>query len=232
MTAVSEISNLVSQSNVEQSERSSSVPITSNRPIRKRVKRADRRERLESFVKKYRSLNLGKFPSPTSTQREIGGSYYSIKKMLQEIEYIEKGSTKENKKQITCDGALIPDTDIESSGSKEKSNDGITINQNFCEAPGLESGSNFDKKTNFRDSNIARDDAFNIATENDEKQKQNPSNDNFAFRDSESKVEKQNDGRRNITRDKREEDTELRNTASLWGNLKSLANVFMNMWKK
>ncbi|KAL8234205.1 hypothetical protein R6Q59_020305 [Mikania micrantha] len=153
---VSEISNVVSQSNVQQSERSSSVPVTSNRPIRKRVKRADRREMLESFVKKYRSLNLGKFPSPTSTQREIGGSYYSIKKMLQEIEYIEKGSTKENKKQITCDDALIPDTDRESSGSKEKSNDQITINQNFCEAPDLESGSNFDKKTNTRDSNIAR----------------------------------------------------------------------------
>ncbi|KAI7739626.1 hypothetical protein M8C21_000695 [Ambrosia artemisiifolia] len=236
--AATEISNLVSGSNVEQSGRASAASLTSNRPIRKRINIAERRERLESFVNKYRAMNLGKFPSPTTAKKEVGGGYYSVKKMLQEMEYnfkmssvekgptteslnhvekgpttenlnhVEKGLNMENINQVKDDDFLSQEIAMASSASQEKSN--------------TDSGNN----------NITSDDTQKIATESDEKPEQNPRDDNFALKDPEPQVEKQPDGIRNVMRDKGEEDNELREKASLWGNLKSMANEFINMWKK
>ncbi|KAK9063070.1 hypothetical protein SSX86_016940 [Deinandra increscens subsp. villosa] len=234
---VTEVSNLVSRSNVEQSRCYSAAPITSNKPVRKKVNSAERRAMLESFVNRYRAMNLGRFPSPTSAQKEVGGSYYIIKKMLQEMEYnfkmssVEKGPTMENRRQIKGDDALSPERAMESSESQEKSNGQINIDQSLCEVPELESRSNFDKERDTGTSNIARDDT-NTANESDEKPKWNMRNDNFA-KDEESNVGKQSDEIRNITREEGEKDNELREKApSLWGNLKSFANEIVNMWKK
>ncbi|PPR93077.1 hypothetical protein GOBAR_AA27595 [Gossypium barbadense] len=38
----------------------------------------------------YKSLNGGKFPSVTAAQKEVGGSYYVVRKVLQELEYKSK----------------------------------------------------------------------------------------------------------------------------------------------
>ncbi|KAJ0764928.1 hypothetical protein HanPI659440_Chr08g0297701 [Helianthus annuus] len=243
-----EISNLVSESNVEQPGTSSAAPLNAKRPIRKRVNHTERRAMLESFVNRYRAMNLGKFPSPTTAQKEVGGGYYSIKKLLQEMEYnIEKkGPTEENIKhvekgpasqetshgQTTEKGPASQETSHSQTTEKETSNGQTTIDQNLCEDPGLESGSNNDKNIDTGNNNITRDDTQNFITKSDEKPEQNPSDDNFAFKDPESQVEEQPEGIRNAVRDKGEEDNELREKSSLWGNLKVMANDFFNMWKK
>lgn len=249
---VSEISSLVPGSNVQQSGWSSDAPST---PKRKRITSADRRALLEIYVNKYRAMNSGKFPTPTSAVKEVGGSYYSIKKMLQEMEYNFKSSCVETKKQ-TKDEDTTVSREIAVT-SQKVSNRQITMNQNLYEDAWLESAAaNLNKNSqkmeglepsasseDTRNNNITRDDTGNIATESHDQCDEKPEH-KFWFQDSESKVEQQHDhdGIRNINRDMPEsqKDEELKekeassssSSSSIWGNLKSLASGFINIWKK
>ncbi|KAF8407405.1 hypothetical protein HHK36_006536 [Tetracentron sinense] len=56
----------------------------------KKVLKEERRAMVESFVDKYKALNAGKFPTPSTARKQVGGSYYVIKKILQELEYKSK----------------------------------------------------------------------------------------------------------------------------------------------
>ncbi|TKY44970.1 lisH domain-containing protein isoform X1 [Spatholobus suberectus] len=57
---------------------------------RKRVTRHERRAMVESFVNKYRTENAGKFPKISDTKKQVGGSYYVIREIVQELEYKSK----------------------------------------------------------------------------------------------------------------------------------------------
>ncbi|KAJ8536624.1 hypothetical protein K7X08_035025 [Anisodus acutangulus] len=57
---------------------------------RKRISKEERREMMEAFVNKYRAMNGGKFPPPKAAMREVGGSYYTVKKIVQELQYNAK----------------------------------------------------------------------------------------------------------------------------------------------
>ncbi|KAI3517862.1 hypothetical protein L1887_17083 [Cichorium endivia] len=256
---VSEISSLVPGSNVQQCGWSSDAPST---PKRKRITSADRRALLEIYVNKYRGMNSGKFPTPTSAVKEVGGSYYSIKKMLQEMEYnFKSSSVKETKKETKAEDTVSKETVVESSTSQKVSNRRITMNQNLYEDAWLESAAaNLNKNSqkmeglepstsseDTRNNNITRDDTGNIATESHDQCDEKPEH-KFGFQDSESKVEQQHehehDGIRNINRDMPEsqkDEEELKekeasssssSSSSIWGNLKSLASGFINIWKK
>ncbi|VFQ78877.1 unnamed protein product [Cuscuta campestris] len=74
---------------------------------RRRVPKEERRAMVQNFVDKYRALNSGKFPTPSDAKNEVGGSYYTIKRIMQEIEYEWKMTT-QNK-----GGAQIKDTNVE-----------------------------------------------------------------------------------------------------------------------
>uniref|UniRef100_A0ACD5V3A8 Uncharacterized protein n=1 Tax=Avena sativa TaxID=4498 RepID=A0ACD5V3A8_AVESA len=58
--------------------------------VQKRVSKQERRARVEEFVKNYRSSHEGKFPSATSVRQQVGGSYYILWALLQELEYNSK----------------------------------------------------------------------------------------------------------------------------------------------
>ncbi|KAI4347392.1 hypothetical protein L6164_008208 [Bauhinia variegata] len=53
----------------------------------KRVSREERRAMVESFVKKYREMNAGKFPTISNTIKQVGGSHYFVKKIVQQLGY-------------------------------------------------------------------------------------------------------------------------------------------------
>ncbi|KAA0033854.1 hypothetical protein IC582_027750 [Cucumis melo] len=53
---------------------------------RKRVPIEKRRAMIESFVHKYKASNTGKFPSLATTFKEVGGSYYVVRKIIQELQ--------------------------------------------------------------------------------------------------------------------------------------------------
>ncbi|KAM7479548.1 hypothetical protein LguiA_027761 [Lonicera macranthoides] len=92
--AFTEISNLLRGSNIWWRGKSYAASVPSDTPkvkkVRKRVPKADRKVMVESFVDKYRAMNSGKFPSASDTYKEVGGSYYVIREMVQELEYKSK----------------------------------------------------------------------------------------------------------------------------------------------
>ncbi|XP_031103424.1 uncharacterized protein LOC116007007 isoform X1 [Ipomoea triloba] len=54
---------------------------------RKRVSKDERRAMVQAFVTKYRTMNSGKFPTPSIAKNEVGGSYYFVRSIVQELEY-------------------------------------------------------------------------------------------------------------------------------------------------
>ncbi|XP_047149488.1 uncharacterized protein LOC124821618 isoform X2 [Vigna umbellata] len=53
----------------------------------KRVPRHERRAMVESFVNKYRAENAGKFPTISDAQKQVGGNFYVVRAIIQELEY-------------------------------------------------------------------------------------------------------------------------------------------------
>ncbi|XP_060204368.1 uncharacterized protein LOC132632450 isoform X1 [Lycium barbarum] len=56
----------------------------------KRVTKEERKAMAEAFVNKYRTMNGGKFPPTKAAMKEVGGSYYTVKKIVQELQYNAK----------------------------------------------------------------------------------------------------------------------------------------------
>lgn len=52
-----------------------------------RIRRSkeERKGMIESFIKKYQSLNNGNFPSLNLTHKEVGGSFYTVREIVREI---------------------------------------------------------------------------------------------------------------------------------------------------
>ncbi|KAL3512972.1 hypothetical protein ACH5RR_025689 [Cinchona calisaya] len=106
-SAFSETSKLVRRSSVVQLRRSSvaasAVSDSSSEEVkrtRKRVSKDERRSMVESFVIKYRALNSGKFPTVSDTKKEVGGSYYLVRKIVQELQYESKMSSTSMRKEL------------------------------------------------------------------------------------------------------------------------------------
>ncbi|KAJ9175463.1 hypothetical protein P3X46_014014 [Hevea brasiliensis] len=55
------------------------------RKSRIRRSKGERKEMVESFIKKHQSLNNGNFPSLNLTHKEVGGSFYKIREIVREI---------------------------------------------------------------------------------------------------------------------------------------------------
>lgn len=66
----------------------------------KKVTRKQRKAMVLAFVEKYRALNDGKFPSAFCAKTEIGGSFYVVRSIIQELEYNHKRASLETKKEI------------------------------------------------------------------------------------------------------------------------------------
>lgn len=56
----------------------------------KKLSKEERRAMAEAFVNKYRAMNGGKFPPVKATMKEVGGSYYTVKKIVEEMQYNAK----------------------------------------------------------------------------------------------------------------------------------------------
>ncbi|KXG21536.1 uncharacterized protein LOC8055742 isoform X2 [Sorghum bicolor] len=52
----------------------------------KRVAKQERRIMIVEFVQKYRASNEGKFPSITYVRQQLGGSHYTVREIIQELE--------------------------------------------------------------------------------------------------------------------------------------------------
>ncbi|CAJ1952365.1 unnamed protein product [Sphenostylis stenocarpa] len=81
----------------------------------KRVPRTERRAMVESFVNKYRAENAGKFPKISDAQKQVGGCYYVVREIIQELEYKSKtnspNTVDKNLVEKQFDGSKHPTTE-------------------------------------------------------------------------------------------------------------------------
>ncbi|KAK9117792.1 hypothetical protein Scep_015885 [Stephania cephalantha] len=56
------------------------------KPPIKKISKDERRSLLQAFVLQYKASNEGKFPSTTAALKQVGGSYYFVKRTLQELQ--------------------------------------------------------------------------------------------------------------------------------------------------
>ncbi|KAK9279001.1 hypothetical protein L1049_028583 [Liquidambar formosana] len=255
-----DITKVVRGSNIQWRGRSYAASVPSDLPKaqkgRKRVSKDERKAMVESFVNKYREMNAGKFPSADSARKEVGGSFYVIRKILQEIEYnskisplnkrnqniLEKELIKENESlteykevsssQMTVDaeiqnvsqkvainGEVIGDSSDKHLEAKGDHFDFVATHSHLQEKEtAVDSHPSFEKPEEFKEGEAVTEDLqeFDGPKHKTEQDQGSPKLDNLA---------------RNIS-EKQENDEELPKKPTVWGNLKSLADGIINMWRK
>ncbi|KAK4434425.1 hypothetical protein Salat_0605300 [Sesamum alatum] len=91
---VIERSSMVHGSNTQWRGRSYAASASSDtvecRKARRRVSKDERKSMVENYVNKYREMNAGKFPSVSDAVKGVGGSYYVVRQILQELQYNSK----------------------------------------------------------------------------------------------------------------------------------------------
>ncbi|XP_042022447.1 uncharacterized protein LOC121769759 isoform X2 [Salvia splendens] len=68
-----------------------------DRKPRKRPSKDERRTMVETYVNEYRISNDGKFPTVSHTIKEVGGGYYTVRQIIQEMLYNSKQSSTDAK---------------------------------------------------------------------------------------------------------------------------------------
>ncbi|GAB4842719.1 hypothetical protein Ancab_012694 [Ancistrocladus abbreviatus] len=130
--AVAETRKVRGTSSIQQLRRISSAVIASDVPKsdirRKRVLKAERKAMLESFVNQYRVMNGGKFPPKSLVQKEVGGSYYVLRVMLQELEYNSKMTLVDDQCRKSLEGQMAEVNDV-SVGVEEASESSIIVDR-------------------------------------------------------------------------------------------------------
>ncbi|PIA35338.1 hypothetical protein AQUCO_03500021v1 [Aquilegia coerulea] len=255
---------------------SSSTPQT----LPKRVSKHQRRTMLKAFVDKYRASNQGKYPTPSAARKQVGGSYYVVKKILQEIEYNSQRSTvvlntineapfEKVVPQEECppspEATEIPRSatgeDLTSSahslGLKDDSQTVAITNMDMDEAPSSTNqtkeetlgttempvlkeavnASNSDE-THSHFKTLKSKEVSHIGIENPEENQAVTSegsldlNEPKIVQEDDQEAFKSSSLKRDIARKETEEDHSLPMRATVWGNLKSLADGIINMWRK
>ncbi|XP_068645734.1 uncharacterized protein [Aristolochia californica] len=111
VTAFDEISSAARGSNIWRRGRSfaATVPSDFAKPQggNRRVSKEERHAMLKSFVDKYRASNEGRFPSISHAVKEVGGSYYVARKILQEIEHSYKVLPASKKDDVPVGNARV-----------------------------------------------------------------------------------------------------------------------------
>lgn len=277
-----EISNYVRGPKVQWHGRSFSAAVSSDKPIRKgeKVPSKERKVMVESFVNRYRETHLGKFPTPSMAMKEVGGSYYIIRKIIQELIAEAKMSSVDTMYKISQGKELTKENEPSTEGEDIASSQIITyepLHENATRVPvnGLDipdSNKHLQMKvapeTSSLDENVnsknfvkpteTGDDTHQVATEKDSevlhpRPKKTKINTEDKTREDvldfdvplhKPEQEYQPDleklTRKLAERQKDEEllksesqtDEELQKKPSMWGNLKSLADGIINIWRK
>ncbi|XP_062222647.1 uncharacterized protein LOC133921687 [Phragmites australis] len=84
------------------------APLSAQEPPpkgQKRVTKQERRIRIEEFVEKYKASNEGKFPTITNVRQHVGGSHYTVREIVQELEYNNAKSPLVNIKAAQVQGS-------------------------------------------------------------------------------------------------------------------------------
>ncbi|XP_065003840.1 uncharacterized protein LOC135636164 isoform X4 [Musa acuminata AAA Group] len=190
-----------------------------------KISEQERRALVESFVDKYRASNAGRFPPVSHVRQEIGGSYYIIKQLVQEMKYNKRSSLNGGAHHLT----KAEDVDQSSSAKKVpftsavdnmlKTDDEspvslkLDIGVDAMQSPSVETiGSRTEKSAN----DIAHDASFSKVVEHNR---------------GKDEVLETEEHLRDHPRSTEQSDSSAR-TTDLWGNLRLLSDGIVSFWRK
>ncbi|CAL9087169.1 unnamed protein product [Musa textilis] len=195
----------------------------------KKISEQERRALVESFVDKYRASNAGRFPSVSHVRQEIGGSYYIIKQLVQEMKYTKRSSMSEGAHHLT----KAEDIDQSSSAKKvpftsavdnmlktdvgDKDESSVSLKLDIeVDAMQSPSGETVGSRTEISTNDIAHDASFSKVVEHNR---------------GKDEVLETEGHLRDHPRSTEQSDSSAR-TTDLWGNWRLLADGIVNFWRK
>jgi len=90
----------------------------------------ERKALIVEFVENYRASNEGKFPTVTNTRQQIGGSYYTVRDVLQEMVYNHAKLPLDNPKP-----APLQETDEVTKHPMQRDEDRVLESHEILEVP-------------------------------------------------------------------------------------------------
>lgn len=128
--ALTELNNVVNGSNIQWHGKSYVASVPSDAPKSQRGRKLTRDERkamVESFVNKYRVTHDGKFPTTSDVRKNVGGSYYVLKIILQEVVHKCKSSSPDGTENLVGD-RLIKEHEVCVDGGTQNEVDKVAAN--------------------------------------------------------------------------------------------------------
>ncbi|CAL9756955.1 unnamed protein product [Musa acuminata subsp. burmannicoides] len=194
-----------------------------------KISEQERRALVESFVDKYRASNAGRFPPVSHVRQEIGGSYYIIKQLVQEMKYNKRSSlnggahhlTKAEDVDQSSSAKKVPFTSAVDNmlktdvGDKDESSVSLKLDIGV-DAMQSPSGETIGSRTEKSANDIAHDASFSKVVERNRGK--------YEVLETEEHL-------RDHPRSTEQSDSSAR-TTDLWGNLRLLADGIVSFWRK
>ncbi|KAK6130888.1 hypothetical protein DH2020_035363 [Rehmannia glutinosa] len=242
-----ETSSLVHGSNIQWCGRSyaasaSSEALENGKP-RRRISKDERKSMVENYVNKYREMNAGKFPTVSDAQKDVGGSYYVVRQIIQELKYkselssvdskdasLEKSAIKKDKIYTKIGGVSQARKLREPTSPISKVNIGDSSSKSFESNQGPQSSISV-KSDKSKDvgtqSHRLIDESRSSLPENNKQETVHENKQKFDGYQPKAEPQESTEisGR---TR----KDAEHRAKYSVWQNLKSFANGILDRWKR
>ncbi|KAJ0048235.1 hypothetical protein Pint_16594 [Pistacia integerrima] len=201
----------------------------------------------------YRATHNGKFPTVTNAQKNVGGSFYVIRTILQELEYESKMSSSDRgtdrnlgvgvikKNKVTVD----VDVDVESQNELHKivaqDLEIVDTSDRHLETEGGPLASSVAGRTLFEEvakpavhgGQSGSEDGEKEAMRTEEQNKSDYLLDPGDVKRKDKPYKGSSEPEQNaVGNSSSEPKDEVSKKSTLWGNLKSFADGFINMWKK
>ncbi|XP_064960898.1 uncharacterized protein LOC135581225 isoform X4 [Musa acuminata AAA Group] len=190
-----------------------------------KISEQERRALVESFVDKYRASNAGRFPPVSHVRQEIGGSYYIIKQLVQEMKYNKRSSlnggahhlTKAEDVDQSSSAKKVPFTSAVDNMLKTDDESSVSLKLDIgVDAMQSPSGETIGSRTEKSANDIAHDASFSKLVEHNR---------------GKDEVLETEEHLRDHPRSTEQSDSSAR-TTDLWGNLRLLADGIVSFWRK
>ncbi|XP_030521316.2 uncharacterized protein LOC115734610 [Rhodamnia argentea] len=239
-----------------------SSELPNSRKSRKRIPKDERQAMVECYVNEYRAKNAGKFPTACDAMNHVGGSFYVIRKIIQELEHKSKLPQSTSGTEISSGPKLNrvkkSGTKVDANSSKVAANAGTEVEDDrlmfvVAESQGSReeitdvSHLSPDKLQDIKRKEVRNDDSDSVAEKSSVKMEvQNvildvhPHEDNARHSPMEDltdsgALELRKEPSHDVETEesvKRNDDVDTSRKSSLWENLKSFADSIVNIWKK
>ncbi|KAL8466603.1 hypothetical protein ACS0TY_035598 [Phlomoides rotata] len=229
------------------------------RKPRKRIPKSERKSMVEQYVKKYRATNAGKFPSAKDAMKDVGGSYYTIRQILQELIYNSKQPPRDTKEislkksttgkdDITANIGVVSPTKglgkvmrptsevcVEDSTSMMQNTRIIESTEKLVQQSSvLKEASVSDEANIFRQTDKSEDDGshfHHLIGKPESSQLPDPEN-NIEQENLNNKLPQESTETLRRESHRVPTDAEPQTSISVWNNLKSFANGIISLWKR